>query len=131
MVECACVHVDVWDGEGGQMLKEVERTARKKHRCVECRRVINPGERYQDERLLFEGEVSTLKTCPDCMSLRRAMFCECWIYGELWESFFEYLNQLDEVDVPWLKIAALTPAARDKALDRVEGHVFRRCEEDD
>lgn len=130
-MECACVHVDVWDGEGGTMLKEVERTAKKEHRCVECRRLIHQGERYQDERLLFEGAVSTLKTCRDCMSLRREMFCECWIYGELWDAFSEYLRELDEDDVPWSKIGKLTPAARDRALERVEWHVFKRCEEDD
>lgn len=130
-MECACVHVDVWDGEGGVMLKEVERTARKEHRCVECHRVIHSGERYQDERLLFDGEVSTLKTCCDCMSLRRAMFCECWIYGNLWDAFFEYLNQLDEDDLPWSKIGELTPDARNKALGRIEGSVFSRCEEED
>lgn len=130
-MECACVHVDVWDGEGGRMLKEAWRVARTEHRCVECQRLIHPGERYQDERLLFDGEVSTLKTCCDCMSLRRAMFCECWIYGQLWEAFFEFLAALDEDDVPWSKIGELTPEARDKVLDRIEWHVFRRCEEDD
>lgn len=130
-MECACVYVDVWDGEGSTMLRGVERAARKPHKCGECRRVIMPGERYQDERLLFDGSVDTHKTCSDCMSLRREMFCDCWIYGQLWEAFGEYLLELDEDDVPWAKIGKLTATARDRALERVEQKVFVRCEEED
>lgn len=131
-MECACVYVDVWDGEGCMVLKAVERKARVPHRCGECQREICPGERYQDERILDDSGVCTLKTCADCMSLRNSVFCNCWIYGELWNDFSQHLRGLcDEDDVPWTKIGELTPAARDRALDMVEKYVFTRCEEED
>ena len=41
MLSCECDYDTTFD-----FFNEVERTARKAHKCSECRRVINPSERY-------------------------------------------------------------------------------------
>ncbi len=45
---------------------ETHRVARKRHVCDECRGYIEPGERYEHVSGLWEGDVSTFKTCAKC-----------------------------------------------------------------
>lgn len=42
------------------------RTARKLHRCDWCPEVVQPGEKYVDERTIFDGEFQALKFHPEC-----------------------------------------------------------------
>lgn len=64
------------------VLHSRQQTARKPHRCGECGRTINPGERYTDERLVWDSQARTLKTCPHCMSARAYLgeHCHGWVY---------------------------------------------------
>lgn len=66
-------------------LHEEHRTARKEHRCTECRRMIQPGEQYLNEGTLFEGRIDTFKTCSHCQVVRQWLTKECggWCYSGL------------------------------------------------
>lgn len=55
------------------LLSEVERTARKRHRCIWCWQHIEPGERHIDERSVYDGEFQAHRWHPEC---RAAMLDE-------------------------------------------------------
>ena len=119
-MECACFSVD--NDDYVTMLAETKRKARKQHMCNECRGTIFPGQTYLDERFLFEGDVSTHKTCPCCMSVREHLFCT-FTYGGLWNSLKEFLLEIEEYGtegIPWEKLSRLTPVARAHVLLMIE-----------
>lgn len=49
---------------------ETHRIARKRHNCTECRGYIEPGDRYEFVSGLWEGDLSTYKTCAHCEAAR-------------------------------------------------------------
>lgn len=66
------------------------RTARKEHRCCECRRVIQPGDRYEHSSGVWDGSPDSYATCERCERIRSAHIAalsdddECWpVFGEL------------------------------------------------
>jgi hypothetical protein len=64
--------------------------ARKQHKCCECHRDIQPGEKYQRSEGLWEGEWMTFKTCMLCYDLRKKIafslpYDEAPAFGELRE----------------------------------------------
>lgn len=67
-------------------IKEI-RTARKQHRCYECRGTILPGEKYEHVRGKWEGEMGSFKTCQHCIDLRtwtkNNVPCLCWAHGSI------------------------------------------------
>ena len=120
-MECSCFSVD--NGDYVTVLAETKRKARKWHRCNECRGMIFPGQTYMDERYLFEGEVSTHKTCPCCMSVRDNLFCN-FTYSQLWSDLEDFLWETAAYNtegVPWEKLSRLTPVARAHVLLMIEG----------
>ncbi len=61
-------------------------TARKPHKCEECRNIIQPGDKY--ERATGKWDyVDTFKTCSHCVDLRtwtkNNVPCLCWAHGNL------------------------------------------------
>ena len=119
-MECACFSVD--NDDYVKMLSETNRMARKHHRCDECMGTIFPGQTYLEERYLFEGTVSTHKTCICCKSVRDHLFCQ-FTYGQLWSDLEYFLYDAAHHSVagmPWEKISRLTPAARAHVLLMVE-----------
>ena len=48
------------------LLSEVERTARKAHRCIWCWQRIDAGERYVDERSVNDGDMQHHHWHPEC-----------------------------------------------------------------
>lgn len=82
---CICVDID----DECTLLRRTTRTARKEHKCVECRCVITLGQRYEEDVTLFEGEFAVYKTCVICVRIRDSLF-ECgWYYGHVWEAIHE------------------------------------------
>ena len=45
---------------------ETKRKARKEHKCNECWRMIRKGDTYTHHSALFDGNISTHKTCARC-----------------------------------------------------------------
>lgn len=91
--DCACLYggCDDYDETGFQ--RAFMRTARKPHVCKECRRTIEPGQKYEYFSSKFEGSIFTIKTCAVCAEIRAALYCDGYYFGQLWkdirEQFFE------------------------------------------
>ena len=45
-------------------------TARKRHRCCECRGFVEPFDIYQHVSGMWDGDFNTFKTCPHCLQAR-------------------------------------------------------------
>jgi hypothetical protein len=60
-------------GEAPSCATEVERTARKRHRCCECNQIIHAGERYSYISGIWEGKASSFKTCRLCGLMREVI----------------------------------------------------------
>ena len=97
--------IDV-DGAEGTRLSLVMRQAKKPHKCIECRKEINPGESYEYQAGLLDGDFWTMKSCAVCAEIRTELFCT-WIGGEMWE-------ELREHSVWTLSLANLSEAAIDR-----------------
>ncbi len=77
---CHCVQPSVFT--------ETWPVARKKHFCIECRREIRPGTRYQYIKGIWDGSPRTYKTCGECNERRRDSTDDdgCWPrFGDLYE----------------------------------------------
>ena len=48
------------------LLSEATRIARKQHRCIWCGEAIAPGEKYRDERSVYDGELQRHRWHPEC-----------------------------------------------------------------
>ena len=72
-------------------------TARKPHRCDECRRTIEPGEKYERTAAVWEGDFFTNVACAHCAVARRAVAeVDSWY----WESFYGGLREwLSEIGI--------------------------------
>ena len=76
-------------GDGTVRMLENARlvTALKRHKCAECWRQIEVGEKYHREKFVFDDEFTTHKTCAHCMVVRNWLADECggWLFGEVQE----------------------------------------------
>ena len=59
-----------------------QRRARKAHRCAECRRIIDRGEIYSNERWRFHDGLMEYKLCADCRSAARLL--ASYEMGRMW-----------------------------------------------
>lgn len=118
MSECTCA-IDSCDNymDGPEVYRAEERTATKEHRCGECRRTIEKGERLTVETGLWDGAWYTHKTCVDCLSIRTTFFCT-WIYETLFDELRDYIQNVGG-NVPNACMLKLTPAARSKVFDMI------------
>jgi hypothetical protein len=70
-------------------------TARKSHRCSECSRTIQKGERYKYIFGVWDGDARSFHTCAECLSawewFNKEYECDCYIFGEM---LGEFLNML-------------------------------------
>lgn len=82
-----CIWVDV--DEAPSVFSETVRTARKPHKCEECRETIQPGSKYLYESGCWDGSWSSFSTCARCANVRRDYFKGGWLYGNCVEDFRE------------------------------------------
>jgi hypothetical protein len=61
------------DGEMPTVFSDCMRTARKEHKCCECRRIIKIGEKYHFAKGCWEGRWAQYKTCEECNGLRHEL----------------------------------------------------------
>jgi hypothetical protein len=82
------------DAEQVEWATSETRTARKIHRCNECRRPIIPGETYIADRYVSDGKMTMHKVCQHCGVLRSWLQAECggWTYGGLRADFLEHFG---------------------------------------
>lgn len=72
------------DYERPAVFQEVKRRAKKRHRCGECRGLIEPGTAYHESRGLWDGQWSTHKTCGACYVVAHTLL-DCYSFGDLVE----------------------------------------------
>lgn len=107
-MDCAAFDADVDDFS--VILITHTPKARKPHKCGECNRTIEPGEKYLLEKELYDGNVSTCKTCWDCKSVRDHLVGSFY-WGQMWELVEECIDDCGS-NQPWSKIGNLTAAAK-------------------
>lgn len=117
-MECACIDVDIDLDCTVEILSDKTVMAKKEHKCCECKRAIEPGEKYRNECLKFEGKLERWKTCLDCLSVRREIFCSFY-FGCLWDDLetelFENDGTLSEECV-----SSLTCKARERVCEIID-----------
>jgi len=95
------------DGDGQvTALGNATPTARKAHKCAECYRTIEPGERYFVDRYLWEGKMHNHKTCAHCNVVRQWLYEECggWLYSGIKADIREHATSGD-YPMPVLRLA--------------------------
>lgn len=121
-MSCADVCLSM-DHDGNEFYAEAMRKARKPHRCCECYRTIQPGERYAHAAGLSSGadRPFTAKTCEECHDIREALVCGSWIFEVLWEQIEEGVFPSWQHTGPWDCLAKIdNPAARAKLSQAFE-----------
>lgn len=93
--------------------------AKKAHKCVECRREIFFGEKYEYIAGVWDGEFATFQTCIDCLSVKKSFFCGGYEFGGIWPDLREHIRDF-EGNIPSDCIIALTRTARDKVCDLIQ-----------
>jgi hypothetical protein len=115
-MSCADVCLDM-DHDGNEFYTEAMRTARKPHRCCECQRTIQPGERYEHAAGKGHGDrVFTAKTCAECSAIRDALVCGSWVFEQLWEAIEESVFPTWIHTGPWDCLAKIESVDARKAL---------------
>jgi hypothetical protein len=71
--------------------------ARKAHRCDECGRQIQPGERYERVRAVWDGDPQTCRTCVYCLGVRDSVDavaqCFCWTHSYMLEDAMDWVRE--------------------------------------
>jgi hypothetical protein len=74
--------------------------ARKQHKCVECRRGIKIGERYENSSGKYDDCFFRDHTCLICAEIREAFVCGSFTFGELYPSIKEVMFPVWEESGP-------------------------------
>jgi hypothetical protein len=84
----------MWDDAEAYEIYHLQlRTARKEHRCDECDRTIEPGERYRHATGLHDARWDTHHQCAHCCEVTRWLdaVCEGWLHHAVEEDLFEHV----------------------------------------
>ena len=84
------------DYDSPEFYNQKEVVAKKQHTCNECDSNIKVGETYENVFGKWNGQITTYKTCGDCLNLRFALettSCYCLIHGSLIEDFQESIRE--------------------------------------
>lgn len=98
------------------VFEQVTRRARKRHRCGECQGLIEPGASYHESRGLWDGQLSTHKTCGSCFVVAHTLL-DCYAFGYLAEDLDEYWLDLRHRNSP-TRIAVAGMKRRRRAAER-------------
>ena len=111
---CCCLTGD-YECDEQTFYHEEMRTARKEHKCRECRKTIKPGELYNRAAGANDGRMWSNKTCGTCDEIRKHFYCDGgWMFGQLWEDIHE---QLFANEFRFECMKGLSTKARDVVLD--------------
>lgn len=99
MCECSI------DYDGPDFLREKHVKARKPHQCSDCRGAIQPGEVYLHTTGMWDGDISTFKTCKGCQGLRRLFRCAPYGAGELKRAVWDELDEVGDIPLGNIGVA--------------------------
>lgn len=116
--------IDITYGECPEFFSVKVVKARKSHKCCECNRVINIGEKYERANGKWLGKVDTYATCLDCVSVKKSYFCN-YNFRELWDAFAEEIKHMigDKENAFFSKLEEVTPLARDRIFDLIRKNI--------
>ena len=122
MADCSCVYIGDFDSPSSY--EECMLTAIVTHECIECGKVIEVGDRYERVDGTWNGYSknpysAVYRTCSTCLDIRRAFFCDGWLFCGMFEALHEHLFETSG-EVHEDCIADLTPMARDIVCDMIE-----------
>jgi len=86
-MKCVCNDT----GDIPEFVTEKLVTAKKIHKCCECKEYILPGQKYEVVKGKWDGQFDTFKTCLPCRTIRQE-HCSWWVYGNLREDLRECLG---------------------------------------
>jgi hypothetical protein len=91
MSDCVCLYNAGDACDACEVARSTIRTARKEHRCFECREPILPGQRYEFTSGIFDGDPFSQKICLPCVEIGQALYCDGRMFGMLWEDIEEQI----------------------------------------
>ena len=97
MSQCL-VEFDDYD-ESCKMLSEKIVTARKPHKCAECRKMILPGEKYELYVGIDCNKVFSEHTCLVCAELKNTFCCSGYEFGNIRGMIRDALREHEDVDI--------------------------------
>jgi hypothetical protein len=106
------------DFDSPKIFKKVSRRARKRHRCVECAGLIEPGDRYWNISGLWGDKWSTFVTCEPCHALADDLL-DCYIFGELAEWIEETYDLRDRREPHGARVAVAGMKRRQRRAERI------------
>ncbi|TKI06225.1 hypothetical protein [Martelella alba] len=90
--------MDYCDIDAPSCFKEITRTARKQHKCCECRHPIMPGDKYVYYSGVWDGEPADFKRCLICDEVAKKFseIHDCAVcFRGLRAEFSDYQEQSD------------------------------------
>lgn len=117
-ISCACVAVDD-DYDSPSFYYAKIRKARKVHKCYECKKPIQPGQKYEHVSGAWDGRIDSFNTCLDCVSIRNVLFCDGYLHGGQYDYLYEHIDN-GNCGVDEDCLAALTAGAREKVCGMIE-----------
>lgn len=97
--------IDYSDGYS-VVLDDRNHKARKPHKCSECYRIIQAGETYNVQRIVFDGDANSYKTCQHCQVVKSWLVKECggYVYQGVYDDIAEHAGEGYGIRVKMLRI---------------------------
>ncbi len=78
---------------------EKDRQSRKEHNCSECQRTIKKKELYRYTFGVWDNQVSTFKTCNNCLIPQEWLRKECggFLHGNLQDEILEHAHEYKKI----------------------------------
>lgn len=124
-MSCGCVYVE-HDGDLGFYAGAETRKAIKEHKCVECSRTIEPGEKYEYASGCWEAGWKHFKTCSDCLSVRKEFFCGGLLFAHMYNDLYYHIEDMDG-NIKSECLNKLTPRAKSKVIGMIDSY-FAECD---
>jgi hypothetical protein len=98
--------------------------ASKQHKCDECARAIQPGERYEYVVGKWDGRFDRFKTCARCLDLKEYVMatvpCLCWAHGNIIDDCYSAVDEYAH-EAPGLKFGYWRRRVAIARAPRIEG----------